>query len=81
MIHLGDQYLCTSKILLPPGDNGESLESAAKEEGEIQDVQYKFGALDGNQRPPKAPDPNLKKNKYHVLVTWATGEKTSEPSQ
>ena len=26
-----------------------------------------------------APDPNLKKNRYHVLVTWVTGEKTYEP--
>ena len=24
MFHLSDEYLCTSKILLPPGDNGES---------------------------------------------------------
>ena len=26
MFHLGDDYLCTTKILLPPGDNGENLE-------------------------------------------------------
>ena len=80
MFHLGNEYLCTSKILLPPGDNGESLEAAANEEGEINDVLYKFRGLNGHQRPPKPPDPNLKKNKYHVLVTWATGEKTYETS-
>ena len=53
---------------------------AANEEGEINDGLYKFGALNGHQGPPKAPDPNLKKKKYHVLVTWATGEKTYKTS-
>ena len=58
MFHLGDEYLCTSRILLPPGDNGESLEAAANEEGETQDVQYKFGALNDHQRPPR----------YHIPI-------------
>ena len=53
VFHLGDEHLYTSKILLPPGDNGESLEATANEENEIQEVQYKFGALDGHQRPPR----------------------------
>ena len=53
MFHLGDEYLCTSKILLPPGDDGESLEAAANEEGEIDDVLYKFGTLNVHQRPPR----------------------------
>ena len=47
MFHLSNEILCT-KIQLPPGDNGESLEAASNEEGEIQDVQYKFGALNGH---------------------------------
>ena len=76
VFHLGDEYMCTSKILLPPGGNGESLEAAANEEGIIQDVQYKFGELNDHQRPDKAPYLNLNKCKYHVLFTWATGEKT-----
>ena len=33
VIHLGDEYLYTSKILLPPGDNGERLGAAANDEG------------------------------------------------
>ena len=37
MFHLGDVYLCTTKILLPPGDNGENLEAAANEESKIND--------------------------------------------
>ena len=32
MFHLGDEYLCTSKIILPPGENGESLEAAVNAE-------------------------------------------------
>ena len=32
MFHLGDEYLCPTKILPPPGDNGENLEAAANEE-------------------------------------------------
>ena len=62
-----------------PGGNAESLEAAANEEGIIHYVQYKFGELNGHQRPHKAPYPNLNKCKYHVLFTWATGEKTYEP--
>ena len=53
VLHLCDEYLCTSNILLPSGDNGESLGAAANEEGVIQDVQYKFGALNDQQRPPR----------------------------
>ena len=58
VLHPGDEYLCTSNILLPPGDNGESLGAACNEEGMIQDVQYKFGALNGHQRPPR----------YHIPI-------------
>ena len=53
MFHLGDECLCISKIILPHGDNGESLEAATNAEGVIPDVQYKFGALNGHQRPPR----------------------------
>ena len=31
IFHLSDDYLCTTKILLLPGDNGENLEAAANE--------------------------------------------------
>ena len=64
MFHLGDNYLCTTKILLPPGDNGENLEAAANEESETNNDLYKLKSLIGHQRPPKAPDPKLKKCKY-----------------
>ena len=57
--HLGNDYLCTTKILLPPGDNGENLEAAANEESQINYDLYKLKALIGHQRPPKAPYPNL----------------------
>ena len=53
MLHLGDDYLCTTKILLPPGDNGENLEAAANEECEINDDLYKLKALVGHHRPPR----------------------------
>ena len=51
MFHLGDEYLCTSKIILPPGDNGESLVAAANEEDEINDDVYKHQVQKGHQRP------------------------------
>ena len=53
MFHLGDECLCTSKIILPPGDDGNSLGSAANEKGLNQDVKYKSGALNDHQRPPR----------------------------
>ena len=77
--HLGNDYLCTTKILLPPGDNGENLETAANDESQINDDLYKLKALIGHQRPTKAPYPNLNRCKYNVLVEWETGEKTHEP--
>ena len=79
MFHLGDDYLCPSKILLPPGDNGKNPEAAANEENKINDDLYKFRALKDHQGPLKAPDPNLKKCKYNVLVAWEAGEKIYEP--
>ena len=72
MFHLGDDYLCPSKILLPPGDNGENLEAAANKKNKINDDLYKFRALNDHQ-DPKAPDPSLKNCKYNVLVAWETG--------
>ena len=56
MFLLDDEYLCPTRILLPPGDNGENLEVAANEESEIQDDLYKLRASIGHQGPPKAPD-------------------------
>ena len=58
MFHLCDDYLCTTKILLPPGDNGENLEAAANEESENNDDLYKLKPLIVHQRPPKEPSPN-----------------------
>ena len=54
MFHLGDDYLWPSKILLPPGDNGENLEAAANKKTEINDDLYRSRALNGHQGPPKA---------------------------
>ena len=79
MFHLGHDHLCTTKLLLPPGDDGENLEAAANEEREINDDRYKLKALIGHQRPPKAPNPNLKRCNSNVLVESETGEKTQEP--
>ena len=79
MFHLGDDHLCPSKMLLHTGENGENLEAAANEENEINDDLYKFRPLNDHQGPPKAPDPNLKKCQYNILVEWETGEKTHEP--
>ena len=79
MFHLCDDYLCPSKILLPPGDNGENLEAPVNKESEIIVDVYKLKALISHQRPPKASDPNLKKCKYNVLVAWETGEKIYKP--
>ena len=36
IFHLGDDYLCPSKILLPPGDNGENLEAAANKKTNLE---------------------------------------------
>ena len=79
MFHLSDDCLCTTKFLLPPGDNGENLEAAANDESEINDDLYALKALIGHQGPLKAPGPNWKKCQYNVLVEWETGEKTYEP--
>ena len=53
MFHLGDDYLCPTKILLPPGDNGERLrakvtikmvEVIEKADGErVQNLSYILG--------------------------------------
>ena len=79
MFHLGDEYLCTSKIILPPGYNGESPEAAANEEDAINDDLYKHKAQKGHQRPHKAPYPNLNMCKYNVLLAWQSWEKIYEP--
>ena len=57
MFHLGDDYLCTTKILLPPGDNGENLEAASNEKSEINDDLYKLKALTGHQGPSRHQAP------------------------
>ena len=57
----------------------DHLEATANEENETTDDLYKLKALIGHQRPLKAPNPNLKRCKYNVLVEWETGEKTHAP--
>ena len=57
MLHLGDDNLCTTKILLPPADNGENLEAAANEESKVNDDLYKLKALIGHQGPPRHQSP------------------------
>ena len=76
MFHLGDDYLCTTKILLPPGDNGENLEAAANEESKINDDLYELKALIGYQRPPKAPDPKLKSASIMSLLHGRLGRRS-----
>ena len=60
MFHPGDDCLCPIQVLLPPGDNGENQEAAANKGSVINDDLYKFKALNGHQRPLKAPDHNWK---------------------
>ena len=57
MFHLGDDYLCPTKIVLPPGDNGERLrakvtrkvvEVIEKADGErVQNLSYSLGIDNG----------------------------------
>ena len=79
IFHLGDDYPFPSKILLPPGDNGENLEAAANKRNKINDDLYRFRTLNGYQRPSQATNPHLKRCKYNVLVEWETGKKSDEP--
>ena len=81
MFHLGDDFLCPTKFLLPPGDNGENLEAAASEENEINDDLYKFRALNGHQGPPKSPDPNWKSASIMSLLYGRLGRRPMTLSQ
>ena len=81
MFHLGDDYLCPSKILLPPGDNGENLEAAANKKNEINDDLYRFRTLNVHQGPPKAPDPNLKSTSIMSLLQGRLGKRSMNLSQ
>ena len=78
-VHLGDDYLCPTKILLFPGDIGEDLEAATNKVSKINDDLYKLKALIGHQGPLKAPGPNLESSQYSALIEWETGGKTYEP--
>ena len=49
MFHVGDDCLCTTKILLPPGDDRENQDAAANEESKINDDLSKLKALIGHQ--------------------------------
>ena len=57
----------------------DHLEATANKENETNADLYKLRSLIGHQGPPMAPNPNLKRCKYNVLVEWDTGEKTHEP--
>ena len=57
MFHHSDNYLCPSKILPSPGDNGENLKATANEENKINDDLYKFRALNGHQGLPRHQTP------------------------
>ena len=57
MFHPGDNYLCPSKIILPPGDNGVSLDAADIMINEINDDLYRFRTLNGHQGPPSHHTP------------------------
>ena len=52
----------------------DHLEATSNEENETNDDLYKLRALIGHQEPPKAPDPNLKRCKYNVLIECETGD-------
>ena len=82
MFHLGDDYLCPTKILPPPpppppGDNGENLEAAANEENEINNDLYKFRALDGHQQPPWHETPIEKSATIMSLLNGRLGRRPS----
>ena len=59
MFHLGDDYFCPTKILLPPGDNGERLlaevtitvvEDIEKADGErFKNLSYNLGTGNGKE--------------------------------
>ena len=76
MFHIGENHLCSHKILTPPGDNGENLEATDTVDNESHDDLYKLRAPIGHQGPLKVPDPNLIRCKYNVLDVWETGENT-----
>ena len=57
MFHHGDDYLCTTIIQLPLGDNGKNLDAAVNENVEINDDLYKLKALIGHQRPRRHQTP------------------------
>ena len=75
MFHLGDDYLCTTIILLPPGDNGENLDAAANEDSEMNDDLYKLKALIGHQGPLKASGPNWKSANIMSLFNGKLGRR------
>ena len=54
-------------------------EPVTNEGNETNDDLYKLRTSIGHQGPPKAPDPNLNRCQYNVLVERETGEKTHEP--
>ena len=70
---------CKVEEIISYSQHVDHQEAAANEENKTNDDLYKLRALIGHQGPPKAPDPNLKRCKYNVLVEWETGEKTHEP--
>ena len=80
MFHLGEDHLCSHRILLPPGDNGENLEATVTVENESNDDLHKLSAPIGHHGPLRATNLNLKGYKYNVLDEWEIEEKTYEPT-
>ena len=44
MLHIGENHLCSHKILIPPGDNGKNLEASDTVDNESHDDLYKLRA-------------------------------------
>ena len=76
MLHIGENHLCSHKILIPPGDTGKNLEAKATVDNESHDEIYKLRAPIGHQGSIKASDSNLIRCKYSVLDVWETRGKT-----
>ena len=67
------------KKIISYSQHVDHQESVTNEENKTNDVLYKLRASIGHQGPPNAPEPNLNRCKYNVLIEWETGEKTHEP--
>ena len=76
MLHIGEDHLCSHKILIPPGVPGKNLEANATVDKESDDEISQLREPIGPKESLMAPGPNLIRCKYNVLDVWETGEKT-----